>query len=66
MGLALDVYAQVNKEAEPLWFTNIIGDLAREQILMGTIKSICSRVCNSFCEGVSLPFKVVPLTSNIL
>ena len=66
MGLALEVYARVDKEAEPLRFTNIIGNLAREQILMGTIKSTCSRIRNSFRESVSLPFTAVLLTSNTL
>ena len=53
MGLCYNVYGRIEKEREVLRFTNIFGNLAREQILMSNVKAICSRVRNTFRENVS-------------
>jgi len=53
MGLSIDVYDRVTKESESLRLTNIVGNLAREQIMMNEVKSICSKVRNVLRENVS-------------
>ena len=58
MGLALDVYDRVSRDSELLHFTNIFGNLAREQIMMAEAKSICSHVRNAFRESVSSSFTI--------
>lgn len=66
MGLSIDVYDRVNKESEALRFTNIFGNMAREEIMMRQVKSLCSQARNTFRESVGLSVIIFCLpTSNV-
>ena len=66
MGLSIDVYDRVNKESEALCFTNVFGNMAREEIMMRQVKSLCSQAHNTFHESVGLSVIIFCLpTSNV-
>ena len=67
MGLHTEVFNRIQRNPEALCFTNVIGNLMWEQIVMAETKSICSHVRNTFRESVSLLIQApISLASNSL